>query len=258
MDRQEPVQVSFQLPPGSLEGFSRLVEQLRLLAAQLGSGSKAPTTASSAQEGMENPAFDWQRYYELGQGAPPPERVQAPCGDEALTLPEPAEIDLPYESGGEAADKPSGDAEEHTPLEARAVRDGADSPVAEAPQARALPEKPIPDAPQAQPLAETPLMDAPAVRMEPESGIPEAEAVWTAMEPQGPGPAAVHAEAQSVVESPEKAGFSMGAGPADIQSRWGGITEELAAAGPAPLTAEAVSQAFQRDGRRYDNGFPLY
>ena len=26
----------------------------------------------------------------------------------------------------------------------------------------------------------------------------------------------------------------------------------------APLTAEAVSQAFQRDGRRYDNGFPLY
>ena len=101
-------------------------------------------------------------------------------------------------------------------------------------------------------------MDAPAVRMEPESGIPEAEAVWTAMEPQGPGPAAVHAEAQSVVESPEKAGFSMGAGPADIQSRWGGITEELAAAGPAPLTAEAVSQAFQRDGRRYDNGFPLY
>ena len=26
----------------------------------------------------------------------------------------------------------------------------------------------------------------------------------------------------------------------------------------APLTAEAVSLAFQRDGRRYDNGFPLY
>ena len=133
MDRQEPVQVSFQLPPGSLEGFSRLVEQLRLLAAQLGSGSKAPTTASSAQEGMENPAFDWQRYYELGQGAPPPERVQAPCGDDALTPSAPAEIDLPHGSGGEAADKPSGDAEEHTPLEARAVRDGADSPVAEAP-----------------------------------------------------------------------------------------------------------------------------
>ena len=105
MDRQEPVQVSFQLPPGSLEGFSRLVEQLRLLAAQLGSGSKAPPTASSVQEGMENPAFDWQRYYELGQGAPPPERVQAPSGDEALAPPEPAEIDLPHESGGEA---PSG------------------------------------------------------------------------------------------------------------------------------------------------------
>ena len=40
--------------------------------------------------------------------------------------------------------------------------------------------------------------------------------------------------------------------------RWTGVTEELVSAGPAPLTAEAVSQAFQRDGRRYDNGFPLY
>ena len=39
---------------------------------------------------------------------------------------------------------------------------------------------------------------------------------------------------------------------------WGGIQEELAFSGPAPLTAEAVSLAFQRDDRRYDNGFPLY
>ena len=42
------------------------------------------------------------------------------------------------------------------------------------------------------------------------------------------------------------------------QSRWTGITEELVTPGPAPLTAESVSLAFQRDGRRYDNGFPLY
>ena len=34
--------------------------------------------------------------------------------------------------------------------------------------------------------------------------------------------------------------------------------EKLVAAGPAPLTAQAVSLAFQRDDRRYDNGFPLY
>lgn len=39
---------------------------------------------------------------------------------------------------------------------------------------------------------------------------------------------------------------------------WGGIQEELTFSGPAPLTAEAVSLAFQRDDRRYDNGFPLY
>lgn len=41
-------------------------------------------------------------------------------------------------------------------------------------------------------------------------------------------------------------------------SSWSGIREELTFPGPAPLTAEAVSQAFQRDDRRYDNGFPLY
>lgn len=46
--------------------------------------------------------------------------------------------------------------------------------------------------------------------------------------------------------------------PEDPGSSWSGIREELTFPGPAPLTAEAVSQAFQRDDRRYDNGFPLY
>ena len=235
MDRQEPVQVSFQLPPGSLEGFSRLVEQLRLLAAQLDGGGKTSPAVSSVREGMENPAFDWQRYYELGQGAPPPESVHAPCRDEALTPPEPAEDGLSCESDGAAPAAPPGGTVEHTPLEARAVQDRADSPP-----------------------AETPLLDATAVWMEPESSIPEVESVWAAMETRDPDPAAVRAEAQAVMEPPQSAGFSIGTGPSDLQSRWGGITEELAVAGPAPLTAEAVSQAFQRDGRRYDNGFPLY
>ena len=36
------------------------------------------------------------------------------------------------------------------------------------------------------------------------------------------------------------------------------MAEELVVPGAAPLTAEAVSLAFRRDGRRYDNGFPLY
>lgn len=34
--------------------------------------------------------------------------------------------------------------------------------------------------------------------------------------------------------------------------------ESPATATPSTLTAEAVSQAFRRDDRRYDNGFPLY
>ena len=46
--------------------------------------------------------------------------------------------------------------------------------------------------------------------------------------------------------------------PEALKSRWTGVAEELVAAGPAPLTAESVSLAFRRDGRRYDCGFPLY
>ena len=36
------------------------------------------------------------------------------------------------------------------------------------------------------------------------------------------------------------------------------LQERLVTQGPAPITAEAVSLAFRRDDRRYDNGFPLY
>lgn len=60
-------------------------------------------------------------------------------------------------------------------------------------------------------------------------------------------------------DAPPSAGFAV-ADSAEGTSGVGamGIEERLTAAGPAPLTAEAVSQTFRRDDRRYDNGFPLY
>ena len=100
--------------------------------------------------------------------------------------------------------------------------------------------------------------DPPRAEGDPKSAIPEAEAVWVQASEDRREAEAAAGEAFAGPRAPEGAGFRMSEGPADLQSRWSGVTEELAAAGPAPLTAEAVSQAFRRDGRRYDNGFPLY
>ena len=100
--------------------------------------------------------------------------------------------------------------------------------------------------------------DPPRAEGNPESAIPEAEAVWARAEERPADPPAASAGETAGTEEPPGAGFQMATGPAAAESRWSGVTQELAAAGPAPLTAEAVSQAFRRDGRRYDNGFPLY
>lgn len=56
---------------------------------------------------------------------------------------------------------------------------------------------------------------------------------------------------------PPSAGFEVQGGNAFDPQRIT-LQERLVTAGPAPLTAEAVSRAFCRDDRRYDNGFPLY
>jgi len=105
---------------------------------------------------------------------------------------------------------------------------------------------------------DTPVPDAPAVRMEPDSQIPAAEAVWAG--PDGPGPEvrAAQEEVRRALETPPGAVAELTAEPEALKSRWTGVAEELVAAGPAPLTAESVSLAFRRDGRRYDCGFPLY
>ncbi len=72
---------------------------------------------------------------------------------------------------------------------------------------------------------------------------------------------AVSAAGPAETVSPESApavGAAVGGGPDQPHGGHMAMVEELVTAGPAPLTAQAVSMAFQRDDRRYDAGFPLY
>lgn len=119
-------------------------------------------------------------------------------------------------------------------------------------------EKSEKDIPAVRPELEEQPPDAPVVQIEPEHPILETESALTAAEEgELPLPVAQAADLTGV-EIPLGAGLVITAQPEPPASRWTNVSEELVTPGPAPLTAEAVSLAFQRDGRRYDNGFPLY
>ena len=77
MEELERLQLNIQLPAGALEGFTRLAEQLRLLAEALGGGGQMPASLQTARtvplERGENTAFDLERFREMGQGPREPE-----------------------------------------------------------------------------------------------------------------------------------------------------------------------------------------
>lgn len=287
MEDRELVQLNIQLPAEALKDFSRFAEQLRRLAEALGGSGQEP--ASSRVETLErgeNTSFDFGQFQRMGRGPEEPEGVRADAkkiaGAEAVdgavqraveepegawapeTGPGAAEIPaMPEEKidrflhdteesweppvpapqskeREEAADGP----EEETELEARPIRAEVEEQPAEAEPVQMEPE--------------TPVADAPAVRAEPESQIPAAEEAWADAEGAAPEALAVQEDIQRALETPPGAGVELTAAPQTLKSRWTDVTEELVAAGPAPLTAESVSLAFRRDGRRYDGGFPLY
>lgn len=282
MDGSGLIQISVQLPAGALEHFSRLVGQLRQLAAEASAQSGWP-----AEQG-ESSTFDTDRFQALRRGPDEPESVRVSVGIAAEAEAAGAQVqkEVREPSGaGEAAVGPA--VPEDLPLKNEPVRETRpDSPPAagEAPAQR--PEPPVYEAQAVQAASggtaeeippvrvqvaerlsaartvqaepESPVAGAPAVRMDPASQIPEAEAIWAKADEQGSDVPAVQAELATGAEPPRRAGFAVTAGPETAQNRWTSVTEELVAAASAPLTAEAVSQAFRRDGRRYDNGFPLY
>lgn len=237
MEDRELIQVNVQLPVEALHQFTMLIEQLRRLSEAAGGGPEH--AASPAREQAESAVFDPERFQLLSRELKPPENARPPqsaAQEEAVRLePSAREAEGPPEPP-ERADRP------------------ADSTPAAAPKdaARELEAKSVQAAP------DTPVPDAPAVRLDPASQIPAAETVWEEARDRDLEAPALRAEPGPAAETPLGAGIVVSAGADGPPSRQAVMAEELVVPGAAPLTAEAVSLAFRRDGRRYDNGFPLY
>ena len=262
MEAQELVRIDLQLPASALDSLARLAEQLRLLTAAVNSPPEQP--ARQAQEYGENTFFDTSRFQSLQPGENTPEPHTAPPMEQGLVSVMDVEAAVPVRSAvREAVPPPESAAREaagyeEEPAQAgppgndailnghavQRVRGEAVEDPGEIPAVRADMGQTVPEPPAAGPG--------------PEHQPPEADRAgastdaWDMPVPHAQG------DVRTRIESPVGAGVVVTAEPEMPQSRWTGITEELVTPGPAPLTAEAVSWAFQRDGRRYDNGFPLY
>lgn len=228
MDGEKLIQVSFQIPPSALDSLSRLAEQLRLLT-QAAAAASAP--AGRTSEYVESGSFDPERFYELQRDMSDPQAVRRTVSD----VPDAPAVS-PVISRTEDAEAVSADVQRE-PEDARSAGDGFFR------QSEQLVRTPGPDSErQYKEERDDPLLPA---------GEPRRETRDLDL-------SVARGEVGGEIETPTGAGIAVEAQPEIPRSRWGGVIEELADAGEAPLTAQAVSMAFERDGRRYDNGFPLY
>ena len=238
MDEQEQIKVSLQLPASALDSLSRLAEQLRKLTAAVSGWGREN---SAPEEFVESGTFDPERFLALRQKAEQAEPVRAEASSQ-LRDPEQAEAHFPESTEAPAPETDGGSAAELESRREEAVRETS----------------PAEEIPTTHPAAEEVVPDPPAVRAEVEKQTADAGTAQARTEERDtPLPAARTGRTEDV-PIPQGAGVVVTAQPEPPANRWSGVTEELITAGPAPLTAEAVSLAFQRDGRRYDNGFPLY
>lgn len=267
MDEQELVRIDLQLPVSALDSLSRLAEQLRLLTDAV-SGSPE-RSARLVREHAENTSFNELRFLNLQ----PEAQIALPMeqGTAAAREPEPAvpvrvsamkEVRAPEIAGREVVENRERAAQVAPPdnsdiSDAEAVVSGLQNgPAAQA--VRRASEEDLGEIPAVRPEMGQNVPGPQAVRPEMERQIPETDTEKVLMPSQDLPLSAVREDVLEGIESPLGAGMVVTAEPDVPQSRWTGITEELVTPGPAPLTAESVSLAFQRDGRRYDNGFPLY
>ena len=250
MDGQELIQVNFQLPASVLDSLTRLSEQLQKLAAAVG-GAGQP--AGMAEETVESGVFDQERFQALMEKSKAADRRSLQAEAEAVRSDVRELVQAPESAGRMLPEGP----EEPDPANIPSMSD-PERPEAAGQSPDSAEEEPAENIPSVRPEMGDQTPDAPAVQMEPESLIPEAEKSWTGTREGDLPLPAVQAEELSGIETPLGAGMVVTAQPEPPAGQWSSVTEELVAPGPAPLTAEAVSLAFQRDGRRYDNGFPLY
>lgn len=226
MDGEKLIQVSFQIPPSALDSLSRLTEQLRLLT-QAAAAPSAPVSRTS--EYVESGSFDPERFYELQRDMSEPRAVRRTVPDIADAPSASSVISQVRNAEAASADI------QREPEDARSAGDGS------------LPAQ----------LAQTPAPDSGARYTEERDG-PLLPAGEPRREIRDLDLSAVREEAGREIETPMGAGIAVETQPEIPRSRRSGTIEELADSGEAPLTAQAVSMAFERDGRRYDNGFPLY
>ena len=281
MEERKPIQVSVQVPAGALDGFSRLVEQLRLLAAEV--SGRGGTHVPPPLEQTENESFDVGRYEALRRSGVPQEfegvRGEFSALEDAEVvhlergtgpdIPEHAAMAVDGKFMFQLEETDSGGMEDISFVEeasSQVEQEVVDTPVVQSEAAEmsedAAREEKVDgsrqeDIPVVQSRVDSPILDAPVVTMEPDSLIGETGKVWEeirALDDTLPRQMTRFPD----VEMAQSAGVEVSPGPAEVLSRWVGIPGEPALVGTAPQTAEAVSLAFRRDGRRYDNGFPLY
>lgn len=191
-----------------------------------------------------------------------PER-HAPAADVPAAESEPAPRPLlpAAEKEAEGLAAPPVRKGEMAPLADPPAAEGEVSPLADPPTAgggkSALPEIP---APQIREILQGP--DIPTAEPEEIEFSPELSARSQINTEEGELPPPPGSEAREAVfqelTAPVAGYYPAVQLPEAPGGSWPEVREELTYAGPAPLTAEAVSLAFQRDDRRYDNGFPLY
>ena len=273
MDEEKLIQVSFQIPPSALDSLSRLAEQLRLLT-EATSTQAASSGKTAAHEHGENDSFDPERFLALRQGMNAhAETARAAVSDIAdaravssmmsqtgSAEPVSASVQKELQDARDAGDtlyrqpeKPAKEDVLHNPQ--RTLLEERDTPP---PPAGEVQPGPAGSIPTVQADAEKSVPDAQEARRDAERQVPEVESARTEAEERDLMLAAVRGEVSGGIETPLGAGVVVQTQPEMPQSRWSNVAEELVIPGPAPLTAESVSLAFERDGRRYDNGFPLY
>ena len=247
MDERDVVELRLRLPAGELGTLARLMEQARSLLTLEGGGAADPAPARTAERPMEagvNTAFDAGKFRRIGEAR------RAEAGGEARRAEAGGEASPPE---AEAAGAPAEtDPDDIVPPEAGLW----DAPDAATVEAEVRSELPVPAVEAAVSLGpETPAGTADAIER------PEAEPASSRREERTPElavPLPAAPEVRRGLAEVRDAGFTPETTPAEARGGAFAAVEELVGPGPAPLTAESVALAFQRDDRRYDNGFPLY
>lgn len=269
MEERELIQVSLKLPASALDSLSRLAEQLHWLAAAASAGRERDAVRTGEQ-GV-NGSFDFEKFSGLmverdlpappaadgavqeisGAGAVRQEiaanDVQAPPVRQAVEMPveDPAPAGASGPEFREMEDAgPSWEDVTEWDEDVPEAWTGGDAAVEDAARVQADPAASVE---AVRPAESEVVRDAPDVETAGTGEVDSEETVFPAL----PG-------VEAAVQAPAAARREVGMGPDMPVSRWdsGGFYQTVRTA--APVTAESISRAFQRDGRRYDGGFPLY